>query len=106
MGHRRVLGLVPGAKAGRHDSRHQPVAGAPREGTTLTALERRRPERCTQSLLGRGSPGPSLGGRSVLSREGRVVTMLPQVGVETLRKVRRLPVTFPHGPHRGSYGWG
>jgi hypothetical protein len=25
------------------------------------------------------------------------VTKLPQVGVETLRKVRRLPVTFPHG---------
>ena len=31
---------------------------------------------------------------------------LPQVGVETLRKMRRLRVTYPHGFHRGSYGLG
>jgi len=45
---------------------------------------------------GEDRPGRLWGRIGFFSREGRVVTTLPQVGVETPRKVRRLPVTFPH----------
>ena len=46
--------------------------------------------RAVHAALGRGSPGPSLGEeRTVLSREGRLVRTLPQVGAETPRKVRK-----------------
>ena len=54
--------------------------------------------RAVRAVLGEDRPG-RLWGRSgsVLSRESRPVTTLPQAGVETPRKVRRLPLIYPHG---------
>jgi hypothetical protein len=57
--------------------------------------------------LGRGSPGPSLGEERVGSlTRTRPVTTLPQAGVETPRKVRRLPLIYPHGSTGTRHGWG
>jgi hypothetical protein len=64
------------------------------------------PSSALAKAWGEDRPGRLWGEDRFFSHEGRVVTTLPQVGVETPRKVRRLPVTFPHGSTGGSYGWG
>jgi hypothetical protein len=63
-----------------------PGQGAARQGTTTTALE--KTARAVPQSLGEGRPGRLWGRIGFFSREGRVVTNLPQVGVETTRKVR------------------
>ena len=75
-------------------SGHDSIRGAVEDGPSSTAI------------LGERIARAVVGGGSVLSREGRVVTTLPQAGVETPRKVRGLPVTYPHGSTGTSYGWG
>jgi hypothetical protein len=72
-----------------------PGQGAAREGTTTTPVE--KTARAVPQSLGEGRPGRLWGRIGFFSREGLVVTNLPQVDVETARKVRRLPVAFPHG---------
>ena len=42
----------------------------------------------------------------LLSHGGRAVTILPQAGAETLRKVRRTPVSCPPVPQGPECGWG
>lgn len=68
---------------------------------------REKTARAVRAFLGEDRPG-RLWGRSgsVLSRESRAVTTLPQAGIETPRKVRRLPLIYPHGSTGTRQGWG
>ena len=99
----------PAARHPRSGERHERGLVGSDPVRALLAKERRL--RCeredgpsgVRARRGGDRPGRPWGeGGSVLSREDGAVTILPQVGVRTPRKVRRSPDIHPHGFHRDS----
>lgn len=64
-----LLSVCRGARDERRRRRSDPVRALVAKKRRSRWLERRRPGRCTQSFLGRGSPEPSVGEAALLSRE-------------------------------------